>query len=237
MAERVDVLRHLDAVAGGGHGGERVEERFEHGEIGGRAGIAGIRREVEQDDADLALGPGAAAQADEAVDAGGEGGGALRAGLHLAAVAVRGEAAEPVAAGAGLAGAGGAAAEDGRLDGAVDLGDRHHDGVLDGQQPAARGAPFLQRLELQRMGGDVGHVELDQRRLGGSRVVVGGAADQREAGERDHRVDGGAAVVEEEALDGGARIEAAGKGRNDGEAARLEGGDDAVIVGVSLASR
>ncbi len=80
------------------------------------------------------------------------------------------------------------------------------------------------------MGGDVGHVELDQRRLGGSRVVVGGAADQREAGERDHRVDGRAAVVEEEALDGGARIEAAGKGRNDGEAARLEGGDDAVIV-------
>ncbi len=91
MAERVDVLRHLDAVAGRGHGGERVEERFEHGEIGGRAGIAGIRREVEQDDADLALGPGAAAQADEAVDAGGERGGALRAGLHLAAVAVGGK--------------------------------------------------------------------------------------------------------------------------------------------------
>jgi hypothetical protein len=50
-------------------------------------------------------------------------------------------------------------AEDGRVRRAVDLrqGDQHRG--LDRAKPAFRRGPLAQRLELQRMRGDVGHVE------------------------------------------------------------------------------
>ena len=49
--------------------------------------------------------------------------------------------------------------------------------------------------------GEVGHVQPGQHLLGGLGVVVGRAADQREAGERDHGVDHRPAAREEELLD------------------------------------
>jgi hypothetical protein len=123
-----------------------------------------------------------------------------------------------------------AAAEDHRPGGAVELGDRHHDGGLDRQQPAVAGLPLLQGLELDRLGRDVGHVEPREQRLGSARVVVGGSADQREAGERQHGIDDRPAVLEEEALDGRPRIEPGGEGRDHPQAPRLERGDHPVIV-------
>ena len=80
------------------------------------------------------------------------------------------------------------------------------------------------------MRGEIGHVELGQDVLGRLRVVVGGTADQREAGQRDHRIDCAAAVLHEEALDRRALVETAGEGRDHAQAFRLERRDDAVIM-------
>ena len=84
----------------------------------------------------------------------------------------------------------GAAAEHHRTDGAVEFGDRHHDGAFHRQSVRARRLPLLQGLEFEGMRGDVGHVERGQQFLGGPGVVVGGTADQRESGQRHHRIDG-----------------------------------------------
>ena len=61
-------------------------------------------------------------------------------------------------------------------------------------------------------------------------VVVGGAADQREAGQRDHRIDRAAAVLHEEAFDRRALIETAGESRDHAQPFRLERRDHAVIM-------
>jgi hypothetical protein len=61
--------------------------------------------------------------------------------------------------------------------------------VSTGPSPPSAGRPLTQRLELQRMRGDVGHVEALQHLDRGIAVVVGGPADQAEPGQRDHRVD------------------------------------------------
>jgi hypothetical protein len=58
-----------------------------------------------------------------------------------------------------------------------------------GIRPRLELAPAFQRLELHRMGGDVGNIEIGQQIFGGLGVVIGGAADQREAGERQQRID------------------------------------------------
>ena len=64
-----------------------------------------------------------------------------------------------------------------------------------GVSPRAIVLPLLQRLEFDRMRRDIGHIERRQQFLGGAGIVVGGAADQREAGQRNHRIDRGRAVA------------------------------------------
>ena len=54
LAQGVYRSGHLDLVALHLHGRERVPQRFEHRQIGGTADIAGIGREVKQDDGDFA---------------------------------------------------------------------------------------------------------------------------------------------------------------------------------------
>ena len=61
-------------------------------------------------------------------------------------------------------------------------------------------------------------------------VVIGGAADQREAGQRYQRIDLRLAVLQEIAFDRRAGIEAAGESRNDVQSLGFERRDDAVIV-------
>ena len=117
--------------------------------------------------------------------------------MHVAADLGSREGAGPLAAGAGNARAIGAAAEHGRTGGAVEFGDRHHDGAFHRHQPPIRRAPLLQGLELDRVGRQIGDVEGRKDVLGRFRIIVGRTADQREAGQRDHRVDRAAAVLHE----------------------------------------
>ncbi len=81
------------------------------------------------------------------------------------------------------------------------------------------------------MGGDIGDVEVAQELRGAGRIVIGRSADQREARQGDKSVDGRNAVALEEGFDRRARIEAAGEGRNDPEAPRLQRRDHGVVVG------
>ena len=62
-----------------------------------------------------------------------------------------------------------------------------------GSSPRASASPLLQGLEFHRMRGDIGHIQRRQHFLGRVGVVVGGAADQAESGQRDDRVDRSAA--------------------------------------------
>ena len=158
----------------------------------------------------------AAAQIDQLGDAGGQRIGPLEMRLHVVGLLA--------------AGLPRAAAEDHRAGGAVQLRQRHHHGGLDRQQAAIGVFPLVQRLELDRGHREVGHVQPDQHLLGGPGVVVGRAADQREAGERDHALDHRLPGGEEVLLDRRPRVEAGGEGRDHAQAAGLHGGDHAVIV-------
>ena len=215
--QRIDALRHLHGVAVRRQAPQGVEQgRVDRQERRG-AGGAGIRREVEQHHGEPAPGLRRAAQGDEALHPLGEPRGPLGMHAHVPGVVA--------------ARRGGASAEHHRGGGAVEFGDRHHHGRLDRRQPALAGLPLLQRLEFQGLGGEVGHVEPRQHRLRGRRVVVGGPADEREAGERHQRVDAGAAVPHEEGVHGRAVVEAAGEGRHHVEALGLQRRDDAVVMG------
>ena len=88
LAQRVDGRGHLDRVALGLHFVSTWIKRGEDGEIGGRAGIAGVGRKVEQHDADLAVGARRAAQRDQRLDARAQRFGALVAGMHVAGAEV-----------------------------------------------------------------------------------------------------------------------------------------------------
>jgi hypothetical protein len=85
-------------------------------------------------------------------------------------------------------------------------------------------------LELQRVRGDVGHIEFAQRHFGSACIVVSRTTDQRETGERDQRLDFGVAAVLEETVHGGARIQAAGKGRDHPQPTRLQRSNDRVVM-------
>ena len=205
-------------------------QRFEHRKKRGGAGIAGIGRKIEQHDRDLAIPPLGTAHRDQPRGPRRQHVGALAADMHLAADLGAGEDAGTLAAGAGDACAVRTAAIDHRPGRAIEFGDRHHDGALHRHQSAIRRAPLLERLEFDGMRGEIGNIELGQNVFGRLRIVVGGTADQREAGQRDHRIDGAAAILHEEAFDRRALVEAAGESRNDAQALGLECRDHAVIV-------
>ncbi len=230
VAQVVHALRQLDAVAFKRQALQGVEQRLEHRQIRGRAHTAGVGWEVEQHDRQLAIGTRLVAQAHQTLDAGRQHLGALTAGEHVLAARATGEGAALVAAGAGMTGRARAAAVDHGQDGAVEFGDGHHDGVLDGQQAACRAAPLLDGLELQRVRGDVGHIEFAERHFGRAGIVVSRATDQGETGERDQRLDFGVATVLEETVHGRAGIETTGEGRDDTQAACLERVDDRVVM-------
>ena len=195
----------------------------EHGEVGGGAGRAGVGREVEQHHRHPLVPACGPAQCDLGGHAGGQ---------HRGAFGV----ADHVLAGRSLAVAG-APAVSGRAHAAVELGQGDHHGGFDGKQAAGVAFPLLDRLELERVGGDVGHVQLGEQVLGGAAVIVGGAADEGEAGERHDRVHGGGAIPHEERLDRRTGIEAAGEGGDDVQALRLKRRDHAVIMAGVAADR
>ena len=183
--QRVDVSRHIDRVARLLHRRQRVEQALEHREIRRRAGGAGIGRKVEQHDGDLARRPLGATQPDQLAHAPGQCRRPLLMDHHVA------RAAHAVAAVAGLGRLRPATtpAEHHRADRPIKLRDRDHHRGLDRQQAAGVVIPLLERLEFDRTGRHVWHVQLRQHRLGGPAIVVGGPAHQREAGQRHDGID------------------------------------------------
>ncbi len=175
LAQGVDRIRHIDPVALGLHGVQRVPQRAEHRQERGRAGRTGVRRKVEQHDRDLAVLGLGEAQRDLFRDAAGQHAAALEIGPH-GAMAAFCRCARP-------------AAEHDRRRGAVDFGDRHHHRGFYRRQPRVRSAPFLHRLEFDRLALDARHVELSQHGFGRRGIIVGWAADQREAREAHEGVD------------------------------------------------
>ena len=230
LAQCVDAVGQLHRVALGAHRRQGVVQRLEHREVGGRPHVAGIRREVEQHDRDLALGPLGPSHRDHLVDPGREHHRALRAAAHVLRGVAGAEGAAVVAAGALHAAQARPPAEYDRAGGAVEFGDRDHDGALDRQQPAVGGAPGVERLELDRMRGDVGQVELGEDVLGGAGIVVRRPAHQREARQRHHRIDDRPAVLHEELVDRRACIESGAERRHHAQALRLHRRDHAVVV-------
>ena len=134
------------------------------------------------------------------------------------------------AARAGHARAAGTAAEHHRAGRSVEFGNGHHDGALDRQQTAFRAAPLIQRLELQGVGREIGHVQRGEHILGSLGIVVSRTTHQGEACQRHQCVDPHNAVLNEKLIDRGTRIESRCKGRNHAQAARLEGRNHAIVV-------
>ena len=190
----------VDGIALFLHGLHGVQERLEHSQISGGAGVACIRREIENDHGHATFGTFAATQCHQSRHPHGEHRGALGAGEHVFLVVFFGESAALLTAGAGDAVGARASAVNHGNDRTIEFRNRHHDGGFDRQQAAAGAAPLIQRLELDRMGGDVRHIELAQNFFGSVCVVVGRAADQRETSERNDGVHRAFTVFEEESF-------------------------------------
>ena len=124
--------------------------------------------------------------------------------------------------------------KDGGIGRPVNLGQGDQHGGFHRAKPAARSRPLRQRLEFQRMGRDIGHV---QRRQSGHRrraVVIGRSADQAESGQRNQRVDRRPLRTLKESLDGRTSVQPAGKGGHHGQPLRLEGGDHGIVMGAVI---
>ena len=178
-AERGFGFRHLHRVALGLHAAQSVEQGSKDPEIGGRAGGAAVRREIEQDDGDAAFGTGRTAQCHQFRHARGEHPRAFEMRHHIAGAVCS------VAAFAAVLGAGHAAAatECHRQDAAIQLRYRHHHRGFHRQQAAGIGTPLCQCLEFEGMSGDIGHVQPRQGCLGRTGIVIGGAADEGKTGQ------------------------------------------------------
>ena len=215
-AQRVGSRGNVDDIASAFCGKQGVVQRSVDAEIGRRPNGAGVGRKAEQHDRQLALVARRLAQLDETRDARRQHGRPLGNDVHVA----------PADPGAG----GGATAEGHRPDRSIEFGNRHHHRRLDRRQAPFVGLPLLDRLEFDGMRGEVGNVERGQGVGRRRRVVVGGTADEREAGQRDERVDDRAAVAQEEFFDRRTVVEPMGESGDDPQPLGLQGRDDAVVM-------
>ena len=191
--ERIDVGGHIDRIALARQGGRALREaiRTPRG-MCGRAGRAGIGREVEQHDRDACVRHRSARRSVDQLGAPCAASASARSGhdLHLARQARRGEGAARVRnrcrvrptrrTGRRTRSARSPPSSSGIATIIVDSS---------GSSPCRLAPHGLQRLEFDRVRRDIWHVELREHRLGGCGVVIGGAADQAEAGQRHHRID------------------------------------------------
>lgn len=102
---------------------------------------------------------------------------------------------------------------------AVDLGQGNQHGGFHRPQPAVGLRPLAKCLKLQRMGGDIGQIQIRQNPHRGRAVVIGRPADQAEPGQRYQRIDPAPVI----GGNGGPSIQPARKGRHHGQALRLKG--------------
>ena len=226
VAQGVDGGGRGDVVAVGLHRVQDVVEAFEDAEVGGGADRAGVRREAVEDDGDPALRGLGPAEGRKTKDLFSQRLDAFRAGCHDAGGVVAGawQFCGAAVAAVGVVAAG----EDGGVGRAVDLGQRDQHRGLDRAEAAVGGGPLAEGLELERVRGDVGHVERGKRVDGGAAVVVGGAADEAEAGEGDEGVDPALRVTK--ASIAGRPSRPGGEGGDAGDAAGLERRDDGVVM-------
>ena len=178
VPQRVNAVRHIDRVALRFHGRQRVKHRLEHRQVRGAANVASVRWEIENNDGNLALGNFRTPQSNQLADSGGQHDGALGARLHVLRVIARLEGTSVVAACTGHASGARATSKHDGAGGAIQFGNRQHDGAFNRQQPTLRAAPLLQVLKLDRVRGDVGHIKLGKYFFGCLGVVVGWAADE-----------------------------------------------------------
>ena len=133
VLQRLHRLGHVHAVALGLQGLQGVVQRLKHRQKRGRAGVARIGREVEQDHGDTALGAFAAAQGHQLGHPTGQHGGALGASEHVFLTMLFAKGTGLGAAGAGDAVSAWASAIHHGDHRTVEFRDGHHDGGLHGQ--------------------------------------------------------------------------------------------------------
>ena len=219
LPQRIGARREIDVVALAVHRAEDVIERGEDREIRRAPRVPRVRREVEEDDRDLALAARGAAEG------------------HQLGYAV-GEYRDPPSD--GLRGSDRPRRfppEDHRTCRAIELGDRHLERRLQGIEATGILLPLPNRLKLEGLQREIGHVERAQHRLCRLGVVVCRSADEGEPRQRDQRIDRRLGVptelgllIQEVGLDRRAGIEARREGRYHREAARFERIDHRVIV-------
>ena len=191
------------------HGGE-------HREIRRAAGIARIRREVEQDERDLALRAILATQRHQ-----------LRHALGHAVDTLGNRLRRRRLARLRLT----LTTEYGGHNGPIQFGNGDLQRGLQRIQAARIVPPLLNGLELERLQCDVRDIEPTQHRLRGLGVVVRRTTHEREAREINHGIDRRLPLaVREVLLDGRARIECGGEGRHHPQSLALQGPNDRRIV-------
>ena len=218
-------FRHIQRIAVGLHGLKGVVQALKHRQISRRARSAGIWREAEQNDTHLLICIAQLAQFGQALGFFGQRGDAFGARRHGAAVwrpfahqAAPCAAVKPVTA-----------RKDGGVGCPVNFGQGDEHRGFNRAKTRARVGPLAKSLEFQRMCCDIGHVQFGQGCNRCRAVIIGGATDQRKAGQRDHGIHTLAGL--EIGVDRGSAIKPASKGGNAGDAARFKRGDDGVVMG------
>ena len=115
-------------------------------------------------------------------------------------------------------------------DRSVEFGDCDHHRGFERQESEPPLGPGFERLELDRVRGNIGQVEPGQRFHRRLRVIVGRPADQREARQVDDRIDRRLPVLHEEFFDRRACVEPGSEGRNDLQPDSLHRSDHAIVV-------
>ena len=220
VAKLVERRGNFDVVAFLGEADQRVVERLVDRKVGSRSDCASIGREVEKNDRDVPFWGGRPPQSNESFDSAREHFDAVLNGLHRMA----------------LGGGGvidrrfGTACKHHRPRCAIELRNRNHDRRFDRQQAPGRRGPLLQALKLDRLRGQVRHVQVGQHRFGGAGVVERWAADERKAGQRQDGIDGRGTILHEERVDRGTCVQPTRECGDDPKAALLERRDHGVVV-------
>ena len=179
-------------------------ERFKDCEMRGRSGCPRVGWEVKQHNGELAFGLFGAAHLDERRHFSSERRRTFGAALHCADIVGHGEFAVTMATGAAFGRTVGTATENAGDNRAVEFGDRHHHRGFERQQAKLTSAPLFERLKLDRVRRDIRHIHLRERFDRCIDIIIGRAANEREAGQVDDGIDGGFSVTHEIFVDGGA---------------------------------
>ena len=192
LAQRVDGLRNLDGVAGLLHRLQSSMQGLINAQECRGACRARVGRKVEENDGHLALRAITGSQPHEPLDAVGKARNPFPVRLDVARRAVQGVARPP--------------AKYDRRRRAVEFRNGDHHGGFNRRKSSVGTLPILDCLKFERLSSDIRHIKLAQHFCCAVRIIVGGAADERESGQRDKGVDRRGAASLEIGFDGRARV-------------------------------